>query len=195
MRNLIVGGAAAAVACVILQGCSSDDSRPKVTDLEVEGGAPAEAGAADGSTQTECMSDVASQCTGLLNCAPQIPTINVDRDAPTPTGGKIANGIYYISRYDIYTGAKGAKGAAGGWFRETFRFTDTLVELASASNLSALTKYTMTLSYDDATTSIVLDYDCPTARQLKVKYSVAADNRSFLLFYSANTIAQYTKID
>lgn len=179
----------------MLQGCGGDDSRPKVADLAVEVGVPAEAAAGDASKPLECMTDVPSQCTGLLNCASQVPTINVDREAPTPTGGKISNGIHYIIRYDIYTGPKGARGSAGGWFRETFRFIDTLVELASASNLSALSKSTMTLSYDEATTSMILDYDCPATRQLKAQFSVAADGRSFLLFHSPNTIATYSKID
>jgi hypothetical protein len=185
---------------VVLCACSSEPSRPPITggDLDASTTPSREAGV-DAGGPSPCKQPADTTCTQLLNCGNWVPVTQVAQPAPTAAGGRVDDGLYYMTKYVIYTGTGGATGNQGASFRETKRFTGSLLELSSESNQDPLTNYTATVGYEDATATtppkIVYTFDCPNKRTLGSGVTVAADKRSFDVFYQATWVATYTKVD
>ena len=183
-----------------LAACGDPAPRPHVSGQDLDGGSSAgnEAGA-DAPPPSSCKQAADTTCTQLLDCGAWVTVTQVQQDAPKPAGGKIDDGLYYMTKYIVYTGPGGARGPIGASFRETKRFSPNLLELGSESDKDPLSNFTITPSYEDPTATtpaqIIYNFDCPTKRRLPLPLSVPADKKSFDVFYQANWVATYTKVE
>ncbi|MEO6572850.1 MAG: hypothetical protein ABIP89_03345 [Polyangiaceae bacterium] len=61
-------------------------------------------------------------CTTIANDAPQVVPVQVAADAPAATGGTIADGTYFLTADQTFTGVGGATGPTPPGKKRTFVF-------------------------------------------------------------------------
>jgi hypothetical protein len=88
------------------------------TEASAEAGSHAESGASDG----------AVVCNSLVNAAPVVEQVNVATAPPTPAGGPMPSGTYYLTAAKVYTGADGGAGPTGITDQYTAVITGTSFE-------------------------------------------------------------------
>jgi hypothetical protein len=79
-----------------------------------------------GYSQMACSGGVCA-CNALVNSAPGVHVVSVPANLPTPTGGTIVDGTYYLTENNIYTGPGGSSGASSGLIRNTYVFQSGLL--------------------------------------------------------------------
>jgi hypothetical protein len=118
----------AALTTSLTMACSSGSS----TGVAADGGS-ADVGSTDSAmgadqeaaaTQDSGASDVEAGCNNLANTAPSVQEENVSTAPPTPKGGTIPDGKYFLTAAKVYTGPGGASGPTA--------VTDQLTDVVSA---------------------------------------------------------------
>jgi hypothetical protein len=187
----------ASVAVVLVWGCSGEGDRPKVTANDKDGGQPFQSAtdASDGASSI-CTDVPASTCTGLLNCANKVSVVQVAMTAPARTGGTIDDGIYYLTRFELFTGPGGPTGPTGGFFRQTKRFSysGTQLELVTESDIQAPTKLLGDVIANG--TSLTYSYSCGGTGKQTFSYSVSADRKTLTVYAeNGSNAGTYTRGD
>ncbi len=127
MRRWLVFAAGAMVPCAVFAACTSN-IHPPIADVGGTNGSAGSPGVDAGVDADASEDGGASACFGfdggcnnLGLCTPKIFITNVAQTAPVAAGGAIVPGVYAMTSYLVYTGAGGATGQPGGWFKETFQ--------------------------------------------------------------------------
>lgn len=73
-------------------------------------------------------------CNALANTAPSVPETQVAGDPPTPAGGTFVPGLYYLTRWQVFTGNGGASGPTGNTRTHAINFHSTTYDEVLADN-------------------------------------------------------------
>jgi hypothetical protein len=147
---------------ILLAGCgsssppakaSSPDASPD-TSAAIDASAPDSSTPGDAATADEATTeddagdagDAGPPCNTIANTAPVVDVTQIAADPPAPHGGTIADGTYWETSLDIYTGPAGPAGMTGT-SQTTALIQGTTVQLVSDGQP---TRRTITLTTADA---------------------------------------------
>jgi hypothetical protein len=143
---------------LFLAGCSSSsgpvvmpasDASSVAVDASTDAALPDEETAANADA-AEASSDDATDggaaCNTIANGAPVVDIVQVAADPPQPQGGTIADGTYWQTSLEVYTGPAGPTGTTGT-SQSTALVQGTTVQLVSSGDPA---RRTVTLSTADA---------------------------------------------
>lgn len=150
-------------------------------------GTTGDAGGADSSTATDGSSkgdssssadssidkpDGASGCTTIVNAAPESTSATVKGDAPTATGGTIADGTYFLTEFTVYDPAGTASAPSPSGLKVTLFIKGDL--MLSVQELPDATVSTFSETFVVSGTALNRTLTCPKAApDLKAVYSVS----------------------
>lgn len=161
-------------ALALLVACSSDDvSTSPSTDAGDAATAPSDAGGSSSSSGDSApVPHDGGPCHALANGASESTIETVKGTAPAPTGGTIADGTYFQTKFVIYDPSSNASPPEPGGLKSTLRITgktmDLVLDLGDGENKTFIETFTAT----GTTLDRVLT--CPkTGKDLDAVYSVA----------------------
>jgi hypothetical protein len=176
------------LACGLVVACSSSSNPVSPVDAS----APVDSGpAADVGTTPDSGGPVDSgggadtsmaACNTVMNGA---PVVNIDLatgPTPTPTGGTVADGTYYVTKVEIY----GAPGD-GGTTNNTYQSTNVV----KAGTYNAVTKNDLnpqsasTGTFTTSGSKITIEQSCPAAGPVPLTAFSSDGVKTVLLFGSA----------
>jgi hypothetical protein len=160
-------------------GAPSPDASPEAA-AAMEASAPDTSTADDGATEDEATtadaaSDAGPPCNTIANTAPVVDITQIAADPPTPLGGTIADGTYWETSLDIYTGPAGPAGMTGT-SQTTALIQGTTVQLVSDGQP---TRRTVTLTTADAGFTSV--DSCPYAQMSQGSYTATPTTLTIFL--------------
>ena len=189
---------------VLLGGCSQASSKPRQVDTSDDSGlglgpsggsgtAGKEGGAGDAG-DSGSLDGAQPTCNALMSTGvPSIDRVSVPDAPPAPIGGTIVDGTYQASKYEIYTGAGGQAGPAGGSIREVYALAGSAAELVADVTASGTTTHTtIAAKASTAGTNLTLLHTCPDTQSATLPYSVI-NGTTLLLFTSTSEILTLTK--
>jgi hypothetical protein len=177
---------------IILAGCggSSPPATPAGPDASLDSAVPGDASASDVATPDDVSVDAAATdaaalddagidagppCNTIANDAPVVNTTEVAADPPTPQGGTIADGTYWQTALDIYTGPTGPAGVTG-----TSQMTALIQgETAQLVSSGQPTRRTVTLATADASFTSV--DTCPDSQMSQGAYTATPTTLTIFL--------------
>jgi hypothetical protein len=112
-------------------------------------------------------------CTNLTNCGQRVDVVDVATDPPTPGGGTVVDGIYVMTRYEIFTGAGGHAGPTTLWFMETSQLMQGTFGVASDNGTVGPNWSSGTYTLPDASATIAYAYGCPMSDMKVFGYTAA----------------------
>lgn len=149
---------AALVAAAPIAACSSSSGGGGGTDASTDTAtdAPAEAAHEAGPEA----GPEAGGCSSLGNTAPVVAEQNVASAPPTPAGGTIADGTYFLTAAKVFTGAGGATGPTGVTYQMDSKWAGGAFEYVEAitGGTGAGGKYAGT--YATSGTAITITFTC-----------------------------------
>jgi hypothetical protein len=160
---------------------SDDASAPTEDASSPLDATPGGEDAANGSAEAAAgdAGDTGAPCNSIANTAPVISTTQVAQDPPTPAGGTIADGTYWATSIDIYTGPNGPTGVTGT-SATTALIQGQTVQLVSTGQP---TRRTITLTTADAGFTSV--DTCPAAQTSQGGYTATAT--TLMIFLDGGT--------
>ncbi len=165
--------ASAVAALALLGACTSSDPSPSTTTDagDAAPAAPTEDGAAAAGDAGASAND-GGPCNTLPNDAPESTIETVQGNAPPATGGTIADGTYFQTKFVIYDPTSNASPPEPGGLKSTLRITgktmDLVLDLGDGENK------TFTESFTTTGTTLDRILSCPTTgKDLEAVYSVA----------------------
>jgi hypothetical protein len=172
---------------LFLAGCGSSSSPATASGPDassdasaaMEGSAPDTSTPEDGATVDATTSDSASDggppCNAIANTAPVVPITQIAAAPPTPQGGAIADGTYWETSLDIYTGTAGPAGMTGT-SQTTALIQGTTVQLVSDGQP---TRRTVVLTTADAGFTSV--DTCPDSQMSQGGYTATSTTLTIFL--------------
>jgi hypothetical protein len=130
-----------------------------------------DAGAGEASSGGEA----AASCNDLVNAAPAVTIQQVVGDPPSPGGGAIVDGTYWLTGATIFTGASDPSGPSGT-AQTTIRITGTTMDVAASGSPP-----TRTLTLTTSGTSITATDTCPDTDASQATYTATATSLVFIL--------------
>lgn len=135
LRRALAVFAFCSIASATTFACKGDPDRPPVsgdTGESPTNGAGGGGGNRDGSASEGGSADsgdgAAAACNTLVNDGNVVDQNRIVTDAPTGTGGTIADGTYELTAADIYVSAGGTPGPSGVTYRGVLRLTSGKLE-------------------------------------------------------------------
>lgn len=192
-------------AALLVFGCSSEARIPAPANDQLSDGGkslfrtPEDAGNTGpngSSNQTRpgggCVSDEGG-CASLALCGDKIYTMAIASPAPPVTGGMFADGTYDLVTHSLYSGSgNGATSFVGPWFRETMRFSEGKIELASQSDQVGPNYYRGVVVPKGQKLNVT--WACPDS-EANWPYSADQDGLGFALFLADGyTVARYRRV-
>jgi hypothetical protein len=144
-----------------------------VDDADADASEPHDAGAdapaAIDATYLDAIADDGGACNALANTAPPVPETMVPGEAPAATGGAFVPGLYYLTKWEIYTGDGGASGPTGNTRAHVMNFRATTYDEVLADNGGTDQRSVRTWSFSG--TSLDSQQLCPTVEDLGDEYT------------------------
>ena len=126
----------------------------------------------------------AGACNSYANTAPIIQETCVASSAPTPQGGTPADGLYYETEFDAYTGPTGMSGACGMPHSFMAVVTGSLIDVVSFDG-TTMAEDRYSASFAIQGTTMTWTFSCPTGRsQVTFGYDAAPTK---LVFYGTGS--------
>ena len=127
-------------------------------------------------------------CNTLVNGGAAVPETQVPLATPSSTGGSIALGTYYLTRWESYTGVGGAVGPTGNTRKTAFFFQPTLYMKVTADN--GLGDENDNRTWSTQGTTLTSNQFCPTNDFLTSDYSVSGN---VLVLVGGTTVLTFLK--
>jgi len=165
---------AALVALLVVasSGCQKDESRPPALDSVGPPFGGSSGGSGDGSADGAIVT-----CSSLSNDAVAVGERYVDVVVPTPLGGMITTGTYFLTQVNSYTGVGGNTGLTGRQFQETLLLDATTyndVQAIIDPEAGAGNPVNTNGTYATSLTNFALSSTCPAAPVLNMTYTASA---------------------
>jgi hypothetical protein len=129
-------------------------------------------------------------CNALVNAGPQVTLVNVPQDPPAGKGGTIALGLYYLTKWEAYTGQGGASGATTSIRKTAFVFSSSTQYLKVTRDVDLGQpdeNDNRTYSTQDTTLNSV--QSCPTVDNLSSDYTATLTT---LVLIGGNEVHTFT---
>ncbi len=177
--TVLVSGLCGVFAVV---ACSGTPEHPEYEDPSEDGGRYH----MDAVPPPDVVEDTAGQCNSLVLATPKVEVMRVGpTGAPAPAGGAIADGVYVLVSYKLYShGPNGELGPTGATFNEALRIKGSVVDYLKVDEGS---KHELIRTRMSGTWAITpaskfgIDLTCPTGS--KGEYPYVAVNGAIGLFY------------
>ena len=117
-----------------------------------------------------CRTDAGDACNAPTECGPVVAVVPTIQAAPTPTGGTIVPGLYFLTAVNWYTSA--VPDASAGTIQETLLLTSNMVGVRAFSD--GYEAPPAGGSYAATGTSVTWMYSCPSASQQVQAYSATS---------------------
>jgi hypothetical protein len=160
-------------SATILVACSSSTTAPSPS-------APADAGPTPDASQEEPPEDagvdapLSDDCVPPENDAPYIDVESVESDPPSMTGGTIADGTYFLTRFAVYTGPDGGTVSPGATeLKATLLISGGKGQFID--NQSGPSAWTLITSDAD----LIIRHTCPKKYDSKVRYTATPTTFAF----------------
>ncbi len=127
-----------------------------------------------------------SACNAIVDDGPVAKAQRVATEAPTPTGGAIADGKYHLVDISLFTGAGGASGPLAIAVTTTFEVQGNSVQ-ASSSGPNGVKQ--ATVSFATSANKIIWSELCPVAGGSTGTYSAGAAGVTIFMKNDLNQIA------
>jgi hypothetical protein len=161
-------------AALLAAGCSSGSTSTTPEDAgHGDSSTPQDAGGGqdagiDSPVEAEAAAEAATVCNTLANAAPAVPVQTFAQDPPTPLGGTIADGTYWMTEAAIYTGPDGPSGT-NGTSQTTIQITGDTIQVVSAGDPP-----TRTVTIATSGTSYTSTDTCPDTTVIQGSYTATA---------------------
>ena len=119
-------------AAVALQALACSGSSSTGGGTPTDAGSGVESGAPDAGSQDSEPEGEGGACNTLANGAAVVAEENVNMNAPTPMGGPVSDGTFYLTAATVYTGPTGQTGPTGTTYQWTTTQTGDAYEVSLA---------------------------------------------------------------
>ncbi len=178
---------------IILAGCGGGSTPATATGLDasLDSAIPRDGAASDAATPDDVAAvdvaatgdaafddagtDAGPPCNTIANDAPVVNTTEIAADPPAPQGGTIADGTYWATALDIYTGPTGPAGVTGTSQMTTLIQGETVQIVSSGQP----TRRTVTLTTADASFTSV--DTCPDSQMSQGAYTATTTTLTIFL--------------
>jgi hypothetical protein len=182
---------------IILAGCGGNSTPATATgDASLDSAIPRDGSASDAATPDDAAAvdaaatddaafvdatfddagtDAGPPCNTIANDAPVVNTTEIAAEPPAPQGGTIADGTYWATALDIYTGPTGPAGVTGTSQMTTLIQGDTVQIVSSGQP----TRRTVTLTTADASFTSV--DTCPDSQMSQGAYTATPTTLTIFL--------------
>jgi hypothetical protein len=186
MRAHLVFGIA---ALMLAAGCSSSSGGTSPSDAggdhdagaePTDGAMPEEDGAPPGEdAAADAPAEAATVCNMLANSAAVITYSQVSQNPPTPQGGTMVDGTYFMTAANIYTGPNGPSGPSG-MAQTTIQVTAGTIQIVETGQPP-----TQTVTLATSGTSFTATQTCPGSKVTQGSYT--ATPATILIFLDGGT--------
>lgn len=196
MTSRIARGIAGAlvVSVILLTGCGGEASGPGSVGTGTGGSNGA--GGSGGSSGNNGKD--AGGCGTLLNGGPTVQGTRVAQIPPTPIGGSLASGTYYLTSYTVYTEPSGVAGPSNRTHRGAFAFDMTSATAGTAEIVDSLdggaNQYRCGSLTIAGTALTITTTSPPGAGVLRAHYSATATEVQFQVVLADGTTLVYVLV-